>query len=92
MSDASYDGITIRSMVAFLQKLPELSPAAYEAIAAPAPPDGAINMDAELPTGGTGHVHVTHADTDAPAPVGMPTPLAPAASAKRQRASAKYHR
>lgn len=54
--DTSHDDMTIWSMVAFLQKLPQLPPAEYEAIVAQAPPDDDMNMHAELPVGSTGHV------------------------------------
>jgi len=41
----SHDDATIWSMVAFLQKLPDLTPAQYEAIVARAPPDEDMAMD-----------------------------------------------
>lgn len=41
----SHDDATIWSMVAFLQKLPGLSPAQYKAIVAKAPPDDDMDMD-----------------------------------------------
>ena len=46
---ASHDDATIWSMVAFLQKLPDLSPAQYKAIVARAPPDDDMDMDADKP-------------------------------------------
>lgn len=41
----SHDDATIWSMVAFLQKLPDLSPAQYKDIVAKAPPDEDMDMD-----------------------------------------------
>jgi mono/diheme cytochrome c family protein len=41
---ASHDDATIWSMVAFLQKLPDLSPAQYKDIVAKAPPDDDMDM------------------------------------------------
>ncbi len=51
---ASHDDATIWSMVAFLQKLPELTPQQYKDIVAKAPPDEDMEMDSER--GGT-HLH-----------------------------------
>ncbi len=51
---ASHDDATIWSMVAFLQKLPDLSPAQYKDIVAKAPPDEDMEMD--MP-GDAGHHH-----------------------------------
>jgi mono/diheme cytochrome c family protein len=42
---ASHDDPTIWSMVAFLQKLPDMSPAQYKEIVARAPPDEDMDMD-----------------------------------------------
>nr|WP_108471479.1 cytochrome c [Rhodanobacter thiooxydans] len=42
---SSHDDATIWSMVAFLQKLPDLSPAQYKDIVAKAPPDEDMDMD-----------------------------------------------
>lgn len=47
---AGHDDPTIWSMVAFLQKLPTLTPAQYKAIVAKAPPDDDMDMG-----GGDGH-------------------------------------
>ncbi|MEP6897412.1 MAG: cytochrome c [Rhodanobacter sp.] len=44
---ASHDDATIWSMVAFLQKLPDLTPAQYKDIVAKAPPDDDMNMDSD---------------------------------------------
>jgi mono/diheme cytochrome c family protein len=55
----SHDDATIWSMVAFLQKLPELSPAQYKAIVAKAPPDDDMDMDGDKPAadaGGSAHI------------------------------------
>jgi hypothetical protein len=41
----SHDDATIWSMVAFLRKLPELTPAEYRAIVAKAPPDDDMAPD-----------------------------------------------
>jgi mono/diheme cytochrome c family protein len=49
----SHDDPTIWSMVAFLRKLPDMSPEQYKAIVAKAPPDD------DMPTE-TGHDHVHH--------------------------------
>ncbi|MGC1550884.1 MAG: cytochrome c [Rhodanobacter sp.] len=49
---SSHDDDTIWSMVAFLQKLPDLSPAQYKAIVAKAPPDDDMDMDGQ---GGDDH-------------------------------------
>ena len=43
----SHDDVTIWSMVAFLQKLPELTPAQYKDIVARAPPDEDMDMAAD---------------------------------------------
>ncbi|TCV93380.1 cbb3-type cytochrome c oxidase subunit III [Luteibacter rhizovicinus] len=49
----SHDDMTIWSMVAFLQKLPAMTPAAYKEIVAKAPPDDDMDMGDE----GDGHSH-----------------------------------
>jgi hypothetical protein len=41
----SHDDATIWSMVAFLQKLPDMSPAQYKDIVARSPPDEDMDMD-----------------------------------------------
>jgi len=43
----SHDDATIWSMVAFLQKLPDLSPAQYQQMVARAPPDDDMDMDGD---------------------------------------------
>lgn len=50
----SHDDPTIWSMVAFLQKLPDLSPAQYEEMVKKAPPDEDMNMDGDGALGATG--------------------------------------
>lgn len=50
---ASHDDPTIWSMVAFLQKLPDLDAAQYKQIVAAAPPD----EDMDMRDGDAGHVH-----------------------------------
>jgi len=50
----SHDDPTIWSMVAFLQKLPDMTPAQYKDMGAKAPPDEDMDMDAE---GGHSHSH-----------------------------------
>ncbi|MGB3269288.1 MAG: c-type cytochrome [Rhodanobacter sp.] len=57
----SHDDSTIWSMVAFLQKLPDMTPAQYKDIVAKAPPDDDMHMDDE---GGHSHSHGGAADAD----------------------------
>ena len=65
----SHDDATIWSMVAFLKKLPGMTPAEYRAIVAKAPPDEDMGpMDAGTMPGG-GHVH-GHGGSAAPAAAG----------------------
>ncbi|PTR29930.1 cbb3-type cytochrome c oxidase subunit III [Luteibacter sp. OK325] len=47
----SHDDMTIWSMVAFLQKLPELTPASYKAMVAQAPPDEDMDPDMDMGDG-----------------------------------------
>jgi len=62
----SHDDATIWSMVAFLQKMPGMTPAEYRAIVAKAPPDEDMGpMDSGAMMGG-GHTHA-HGGADAPA-------------------------
>ncbi|ODT93881.1 MAG: DUF4440 domain-containing protein [Rhodanobacter sp. SCN 67-45] len=56
----SHDDPTIWSMVAFLQKLPDMTPAQYKDIVAKAPPDEDMDMGDE-----GGHSHGEAADEDA---------------------------
>lgn len=70
----SHDDATIWSMVAFLQKLPELTPAQYEAIVARAPPD--MDMD-------DGHGANPHDDSG----MGMPASAKPASDGAPHAAS-----
>ena len=56
----SHDDATIWSMVAFLQKLPDMSPAQYKDMVAKAPPDDDMNMG----EGGHSHHHDGDADED----------------------------
>jgi len=49
----SHDDATIWSMVAFLQKLPDMTPAQYNDIVAKAPPDDDVDLDYE----GSSHSH-----------------------------------
>jgi len=59
----SHDDPTIWSMVAFLQKLPDMTPAQYKDMVAKAPPDEDMDMDDE---GGHSHSHAaTAADGEA---------------------------
>jgi mono/diheme cytochrome c family protein len=60
---SSHDDATIWSMVAFLQKLPDLTPAGYKAIVAKAPPDDDM-----------GPMDDDHGHPDAKQPSGMITP------------------
>ena len=59
---AGHDDPTIWSMVAFLEKLPGMTPAEYKAIVAKAPPDEDMDMDDE---GDHAHSHGGHADEGA---------------------------
>lgn len=52
----SHDDPTIWSMVAFVEKLPGMTPAQYKAIVAKAPPDEDMDMDE---SGASTHVHST---------------------------------
>jgi len=52
--DGSHDDQTIWSMVAFLEKLPGMTPEQYKAIVAKAPPDEDMDMDED---GGHSHSH-----------------------------------
>jgi mono/diheme cytochrome c family protein len=56
----SHDDPTIWSMVAFVQKLPAMSPAQYRDIVARAPPDDDMDGDA----GGQHHQGATHRKAD----------------------------
>jgi hypothetical protein len=58
--DGSHDDQTIWSMVAFLEKLPGMTPQQYKAIVAKAPPDEHMDMGSE---GGHSHSH-SHGETD----------------------------
>jgi hypothetical protein len=64
--DGSHDDKTIWSMVAFLEKLPGMTPEQYEATVAKAPPDEDMDMGSE---GGHSHSHgeADHDDHAAPA-------------------------
>ena len=74
----SHDDATIWSMVAFVQKLPGMTPAEYKAIVAKAPPDEDMKMPMGMATGATaapGHSHShavaspdDHAHAEAAAP------------------------
>jgi hypothetical protein len=58
----SHDDATIWSMVAFLQKLPEMTPAQYKAMVAKAPPDEDMApMDGATMSAPGGHTHSGHA-------------------------------
>ena len=70
---ASHDDATIWSMVAFLQKLPEMTPAQYKDIVARAPPDEDMDMDDD-------HEHA-HDHPDANQPSGMTMPAGAASMA-----------
>ena len=71
----SHDDATIWSMVAFLQKLPDLTPDEYKAIVAKAPPDDDMGpMDG-------GHDHADTKQVDARQPSGMTTPARSASAA-----------
>jgi mono/diheme cytochrome c family protein len=51
----SHDDATIWAMVAFLQKLPDLSPSQYKQIVARAPPDDDMDMDSDGAAGQAAH-------------------------------------
>ncbi len=70
---SSHDDATIWSMVAFLQKLPEMTPAQYKDIIAKAPPDEDMEMDGD-------HEHA-HDHPDASQPSGMAMPAGAASMA-----------
>lgn len=77
----SHDDATIWSMVAFLQKLPDMSPEQYKDIVARAPPDDDMDMD-----GGDAHDHAGASDghgkeMDAAPGMVMPATAASAAPA-----------
>ena len=57
----SHDDATIWSMVAFVQKLPDLTPAQYKDMVAKAPPDEDMDMGEE---GGHNHTHSQSGETD----------------------------
>ncbi len=57
----SHDDPTIWSMVAFLQKLPDMTPEQYKDIVAKAPPDEDMDMDED---GGHSHSHGDASDAD----------------------------
>lgn len=67
----SHDDATIWSMVAFLQKLPDMSADQYDEIVAHAPPDDDMDMDE---SGGQSHEHhhADAADADSNGSAGMP--------------------
>jgi ketosteroid isomerase-like protein len=68
-----HDDLTIWSMVAFLQKLPDMTPAQYKDMVARAPADHDMDMDAE-----GGHSHGGAADEDAHGAADMPGMQMPA--------------
>jgi len=72
---SSHDDATIWSMVAFLQKLPDMTPAQYKDIVAKAPPDEDMDMDM-----GGDHEHA-HDHPDAGQPPGMAMPAGAASMA-----------
>ena len=74
---SSHDDPTIWSMVAFVQKLPTLTPAQYKDIVAKAPPDDDMDMDEG---GAHGHEHGGAGGHDDTMP-GMDSPAAPHGSA-----------
>ncbi|WP_458068489.1 c-type cytochrome [Rhodanobacter sp. BL-MT-08] len=65
---ASHDDATIWSMVAFLQKLPDLTAAQYKDIVARAPPDDDMDMDSD---GDAGHAAGADAAHDKSSMKGM---------------------
>jgi len=87
----SHDDPTIWSMVAFLQKLPGMTPQQYKEIVARAPPDEDMHMDSDS---GAGHSH-SHGEAghDGGAPASdmstMPG-MAPASSASNHAGSFQH--
>ena len=71
--DGSHDDLTIWSMVAFIEKLPGMTPEQYKAIVAKAPPDEDMDMDGE-----GGHSHGGSANEDAHGAADMPDMQMPA--------------
>jgi cytochrome c1 len=67
---AGHDDLTIWSMVAFIEKLPGMTPAQYKAIVAKAPPDEDMDMDIGAEGG---HSH-SHGDADHGHSEGQMTP------------------
>jgi len=91
----SHDDATIWSMVAFVQKLPGMTPAEYKAIVAKAPPDDDMKMPMGMATGeAAGHSH-DHGDATAPAAgstAAMPGMAMPADAGHSHAATAPdYH-
>ena len=74
----THDDATIWSMVAFLQKMPEMTPAQYQDIVARAPPDEDMDMGGGAPTEHAPHAEAAPA-TSAATPA-MSTPVARPAS------------
>lgn len=71
----SHDDATIWSMVAFLQKLPGMTPEQYKKIVAQAPPDEDMDMDM-----GDHHEHAHGDEHEAPAPSASAAPAPPSSS------------
>ena len=82
----SHDDMTIWSMVAFLEKLPNLSPAQYQDLVAKAPPDeemeggghhhhGAADAHDEGSAGEHAHSHATDADDGVQPAAGVTAPM-----------------
>lgn len=90
----NHDDPTIWSMVAFLQKLPDMTPAQYQAIVAIAPPDEDMHMDAGEHThshGDAGHAgHHPHPETAMPPMSGMAAPATTATTAPAPAATAGH--
>ena len=81
----SHDDATIWSMVAFVQKLPGMTPAEYKAIVAKAPPDEDMKMPMGMATGETAEPGHSHSHSQAAA---APDDHAPAADAHAAPAAA----
>jgi hypothetical protein len=95
----SHDDATIWAMVAFLQKLPDLSPAQYKQIVARAPPDDDMDMDSDGAAAQAGHPPVdarAQADDkksdDADGVPVMAMPEAPVSAAPPVVKSKHHHR
>ncbi|MDE2272083.1 MAG: cytochrome c [Xanthomonadaceae bacterium] len=75
---AGHDDQTIWSMVAFIERLPGMTPAQYKAIVAKAPPDKDMDMGANITSAPS---HAGSMEMPAPGMTSMPDLVAPASAA-----------